>query len=225
MGKHLQYWSSKNQKLFTVKQASSLPECVVSSVTLSARLHNGWSLDRAMTTPVGAIRKPFIVEWNGEKVSGQELVEREGVEGLTCKMFYARVEQNGWNVDKALHTPLLKRKRTIAPEGYETEVDFLGEKKTIYELSEMECCVVPIRTLYQRIIIYKMNVYTAMVRHPNSQYKDPFTKEEREYWDEWLCTPIETIKERAMEYWEDKPMKGLYNQGMKPCAGWGEQCK
>lgn len=92
-------------------------ETGIGSGTICYRIKQGWSAEKALTTPPGGAINTGVPTYthNGETMSLRNWVKRVG---LTDQVFYTRLSK-GWSVEEALFTP---RERP-----YRTEITFGGE--------------------------------------------------------------------------------------------------
>jgi len=73
------------------------------------RIDLGWTVKKSLITPVGKIGRPTrILKYKGSTMSATEIIEKYGIKGLKLSHFIDRLKL-GWEIDRALSTPLKKR--------------------------------------------------------------------------------------------------------------------
>lgn len=75
----------------------------LSKGTISRRLKDGWSLDKALNTPMHYRRRYY--NYNGERLTMSELANKYGINYATLR---DRLEHN-WDLEKAVNTPVRVR--------------------------------------------------------------------------------------------------------------------
>lgn len=76
-------------------------ELGISQVTLGKRLRSGWSVERALSTPVDPQVSPNVTR-NGQTKTLHEWADENGLKQETV---ITRINRYGWSVEKALTTP------------------------------------------------------------------------------------------------------------------------
>lgn len=97
-------------------------ELKISSSVIGGRLKSGWSIKKALTTPVKPTAR--MITFDGETHS---LAEWERIKGFTEDLIGARL-RSGWSVERAITTP-------VRPLNH--SVTLKGETKTIVEWSRI----------------------------------------------------------------------------------------
>ena len=83
-------------------------EIGIRAITIARRIdHLGWSVEKALTTPVGATRSGTVhnqrsVQYRGETTNLKALAVQYGINYHTLRQ---RVLRYGWSLEKALNTP------------------------------------------------------------------------------------------------------------------------
>lgn len=216
MGKHKTHYYEPRDCYLTVRELAKLPELAdgVTSHILSNRLLVlGWSAKEAVLIPnVGRKSKKihprdYYCNYRGKKIPLMRLWEQHAVDGLPYHVVYNRIQIQGWELDKALNTPLMERVDRGRRKAKKYE--FHGRMLTIKELLEDPHCEIDSRfTLYTRLEIQHWTVYTAIMTPPNYRWKDdPLSREKRDFWNKWLSEPEKQQNERIMKQWEDESLQ------------------
>lgn len=88
-------------------------EIKIKPTTLYDRLHKGWDVERALTTPLGQGVKKFYL-YNGKR---KTIAGWSAEKGLSERLVRGRLER-GWTIDRSLETPSeVKSSRSILFEG------------------------------------------------------------------------------------------------------------
>lgn len=75
--------------------------------TLVLRLRRGWSVEKALETPINGTKKIILLEYKGERRTIQEWAARAGMKEVTLR---ARLNR-GWAIERALETPVTSKKK------------------------------------------------------------------------------------------------------------------
>ena len=152
-------------------------------------------------------------------IGGERLTVRQIAKQPWCPVkestIYARLGR-GMNIVEAITTkPHQTRKKYL----------YKGKMRSAAYLAELPECKVSRGTLWQRLVVLKWPLAKALLtpKYPDKGYKERtpnMTKEEREYWDNWLITPLEVILKRCEEHWEAERAGGL---PQRKTPGWGRQ--
>ena len=107
----------------TLTQAEFARKYGLSDYTLFTRLKNGWSLEKALTTPIMKVKT--LLEYKGELLTIREIAKRAGIRHSILK---GRLDL-GWNLEAALTTPI-KRSPPLKT------IEYKGERCSISEVAK-----------------------------------------------------------------------------------------
>lgn len=213
----------------TLSELAALPEAQASVKTIRHRIHRGWDIEDAVRKPPGGKQPQIMVNFRTTQWALIDLANSEfNTCGLCYSSIYNRVVKYGWNIEEALTEPVdsaHNNGNTARIKEDWHRFDYFGKSLTVSELSRLEFCKVNRGTLWQRLVVLKWPLAKALLtpKYPDKGYKERtpnMTKEEREYWDNWLITPLEVILKRCEEHWEAERAGGL---PQRKTPGWGRQ--
>lgn len=206
------YYYEPLGKKMTITELAELPGVDISAAALRNRLDRGWSLMDAVNTPKQKNRSTKHVMFRGVDWLLYDLVNSEfNTSGMDQTRVYNRIFKYHWSVEDAITKTSIRNKdkgrfNTGCKKGDWRRYDYFGSKLTIGQLAKLPCCVVEQNVLHMRLVVLKWDLYKALTfpKYPKNRYSKNMTEAEREYWDKWLATPMEIIRERSMKFWEEE---------------------
>lgn len=115
----------------TFKELSDIsPAHIPASVICTRINHRKWDIDRAITQPTDVKKQPFGVtgykyDYHGKKYSMYELWQMRKIKELSQAVIQNRINHHGWDIDRALSTPLKE---------YNVKYVYNGSEYTVKEL-------------------------------------------------------------------------------------------
>ena len=192
-------------KKYNLKQLSELPECHCSVAALRVRLQKDPDIEKAFKQPDRKSIKRY--EYKGKVYTIRQLSELP-----ECKISYSTLRKRLQEIDlyegnmELILTDTVSRSRVFK---------YKDKRLTILQLLELPECNMSYIELRDNLINKHLDAYSVINKKYRkdkvariesdptyqSQY-DTLTQEEREYWDEWLATPLDVIIERCLNYHE-----------------------
>lgn len=165
-------------------------------------------------------KKNLLIEFDGQMLTRKEIAKHP-----KCQVSYptlCKKLEDGLPIERAVINESMKPK----------VITYKGKQMTISEVVALPECKIG-RNLLAKRIREGMTPEEAVakpkrVRKPrrSEQEEEIFSKpsvdavaegrmtqEERDYWDEWLATPVKVILKRCEEYWDGKAMKEVETVG------------
>lgn len=165
-------------------------------------------------------KKNLLIEFDGQMLTRKEIAKHP-----KCQVSYptlCKKLEDGLPIERAVINESMKPK----------VITYKGKQMTISEVVALPECKIG-RTLLAKRLREGMSPEEAVtkpkrVRKPkkSKEEAEPFSKpsvdavaegrmtqEERDYWDEWLATPVKVILKRCEEYWDGKAMKEVETVG------------
>lgn len=206
------YYYEPLGKKMTISELVALPGVDISEAALRNRLDRGWSLTDAVKAPKRTRRGFIKVPFNGSDWLLYDLVRSEyNTSGMNQMGIYNRIFRYGWSVEDAITKPPVRnsdksRFSTSRKKEDWYTFDYFGTEMTISQLAKLPCCAVERPVLHERLVRLKWPLYRALTfpKYPKNRYSKNMTEAERAYWDKWLATPMEIIRERSMKFWEEE---------------------
>lgn len=89
----------------TTEQIKTAEKNGVGIDCLRLRLHNGWSMEEAINKPKQKSGRKSVIS--------DELYKLAKKKGIGRVTFYSRIKQLGWDVERALNTPVRENRRLL----------------------------------------------------------------------------------------------------------------
>lgn len=121
---------------------------------ITTRLDHGWDIEDVLSKP--KMRRNITVEYKGKSYLYKELVSLSNVPDLTARDLFNRVENLGWNIDRALTQPKNVKLQPLGCRGKDKEClyEYKGKIYKTYELVAMS----NVKGLNVGDITYRINI-------------------------------------------------------------------